>query len=65
MGTAYNCARGVQLFAPVIVGSFVARHGLAGGLGVPMVLALLTAAWVWTLPETRRRDLAAIGDRTH
>jgi MFS family permease len=64
MGTAYNCARGVQLFAPVIVGFFVARHGLAGGLGVPMVLALLTAAWVWTLPETRRRDLASIGDRT-
>jgi MFS family permease len=60
MGTAYNSARGVQLFAPVIVGFFVAGHGLRGGLGVPMVLALLTAAWVWTLPETRQRDLAAI-----
>jgi len=60
MGTTYNCARGVQLFAPVLVGFFVARHGLAGGLGVPMVLAVLTAAWVWTLPETRTRDLAAI-----
>jgi MFS family permease len=60
MGTAYNCARGVQLFAPVVVGFFVAQHGLQGGLGVPMVLALLTAAWVWTLPETRQRDLAAI-----
>jgi MFS family permease len=62
MGTAYNSARGVQLFAPVIVGFFVARHGLAGGLGVPMVLAVLTAAWVWSLPETRGRDLAAIGE---
>ena len=61
MGTAYNCARGVQLFAPVVVGFFVARHGLQGGLGVPMVLALLTATWVWTLPETRHRDLSAIG----
>jgi len=60
MGTAYNCARGVQLFAPVVVGLFVARYGLAGGLGVPMLLALLTASWVWTLPETRTRDLAAI-----
>ena len=60
MGTAYNCARGVQLFAPVVVGFFVARHGLQGGLGVPMVLALLTATWVWVLPETRTRDLAAI-----
>lgn len=64
MGTAYNCARGVQLFAPVIVGLFVARWGLTGGLGVPMVLALATASWVWTLPETRTRDLAAIGART-
>jgi len=60
MGTAYNCARGVQLFAPVFVGFFVARHGLQGGLGVPMVLAMLTATWVWTLPETRHRDLGAI-----
>ncbi len=60
MGTAYNCARGVQLFAPVVVGLFVVRHGLTGGLGVPMVLALFTASWVWTLPETRTRDLAAI-----
>jgi MFS family permease len=60
MGTAYNCARGMQLFAPVVVAFFVARHGLAGGLGVPVVLALLTATWVWTLPETRTRDLAAI-----
>jgi MFS family permease len=60
MGTAYNCARGVQLFAPVFVGFFVARHGLQGGLGVPMVLAMLTATWVWTLPETRHRDLGEI-----
>jgi MFS family permease len=64
MGTAYNCARGVQLFAPVVVGFFVARHGIAGGLGVPMVLAVLTASWVWSLPETRHRDLAAIAPGT-
>jgi len=63
MGTTYNCARGVQLFAPVVVSFFVARQGMAGGLSVPMVLALLTASWVWTLPETRRRDLAAIASR--
>jgi hypothetical protein len=28
--------------------------------GVPVVLAVLTASWVWTLPETRFRDLGAI-----
>jgi MFS family permease len=60
MGTAYNSARSVQLFAPVVVSFFVARHGIAGGLSVPLVLALLTSAWVWVLPETRHRNLAAI-----
>jgi MFS family permease len=60
MGTAYNCARGVQFFAPMVVSSFVARYGVRGGLGVPLVLALATATWVWVLPETRRRDLARI-----
>ncbi len=64
MGTAYNCARGVQFFAPMVVGSFVARYGVRGGLGVPLVLALATATWVWVLPETRRRDLARIGGRS-
>jgi MFS family permease len=60
MGTAYNCARGVQFFAPIIVSMFVAAYGLKGGLGVPMVLACATASWVWTLPETHTRDLAKI-----
>jgi len=60
MGTAYNCARGVQFFAPIVVSMFVAAHGIKGGLGVPIVLALATATWVWTLPETRARDLARV-----
>lgn len=60
MGTAYNCARGVQFFAPIVVSLAVASYGLKGGLGVPMILALATASWVWTLPETARRDLSAV-----
>jgi MFS family permease len=60
MGTSYNCARGVQFFAPMLVSAFVGLYGVRGGLGVPLALALATAAWVWTLPETRRRDLADI-----
>ncbi len=61
MGTTYNTARGVQFFAPFVVSYFVATHGMAGGLSVPLVLALCTATWVWTLPETRARNLAEIG----
>lgn len=53
MGTVYNGARAAQLLAPVVVSHAVASAGLAGGLSVPLVLALCTAGWVWTLPETR------------
>jgi MFS family permease len=60
MGTTYNCARAMQLFSPVVVGYFFARYGFEGALSVPMLLALLTATWVWTLPETRQRDLETI-----
>jgi MFS family permease len=60
MGTSYNCARGVQFFAPIVVGALVSAYGLPGGLGVPLVLALATGSWVWTLPETRQRNLARI-----
>jgi MFS family permease len=60
MGTCYNCARSVQFFAPLVVSAFVADYGLTGGMSVPLVLALATAAWVWTLPETRTRNLARI-----
>jgi len=60
MGTTYNLARGVQLGAPVLVGYAVALHGLAGGLSVPLLLALATAAWVWVLPETRGIALTSL-----
>jgi MFS family permease len=58
MGTVYNLARGVQLFAPYVVMLAMARDGVRGALTVPLILALLTATWVWTLPETRSKDLA-------
>jgi len=60
MGTAYNTARGVQFFAPLLVSAFVASYGIRGGLSVPMFLALGTATWVWSLPETRGRNLGEI-----
>jgi len=60
MGTTYNCARGVQFFAPILVSVLVDWGGLRGGLGLPLLLAIATATWVWTLPETRQRDLARV-----
>jgi len=63
MGSTYNLARTAQLGAPVLVAWAVERAGLAGGLSVPLVLALLTASWVWTLPETRGIELPTLADR--
>jgi len=63
MGSTYNLARTAQLGAPVLVAWAVERAGLAGGLSVPLVLALLTATWVWTLPETRGIRLPTLADR--
>jgi MFS family permease len=64
MGATYNLARTAQLATPVVVGLAVARHGLAGGLAVPCVLALATASWVWVLPETRGIALPRLASTT-
>ena len=60
MGTTYNLARGMQIFGPVLVAAFATRWHVAGALSVPLTLAVLTGIWVWTLPETRTRDLAHV-----
>ena len=60
MGATYNLARSVQLGAPVLVGYAVDAKGLAGGLAVPMCLALATGTWVFTLPETRGKELDSL-----
>jgi len=53
MGTTYNLGRAAQPISLFIVSLMVARHGLTGGLSVPLCLAIATASWVWLLPETR------------
>jgi MFS family permease len=63
MGTTYNLARAAQLGAPLLVAYAVEVWGLSGGLTVPLVLACLTASWVWALPETRGIVLPTL-DRT-
>lgn len=57
MGTVYNTARGVQVLAPVLMLWASQRGGIEGALLVPATLALLTAAWVWALPERRGFEL--------
>jgi MFS family permease len=63
MGATYNLARSAQIGAPVLVRYGVVAYGMAGGLGVPMILALATASWVWMLPETRGIALPTLASR--
>jgi MFS family permease len=53
MGTAFNLARGVQFFTPLIITSIATRYGLGGGISLAAFFAVFTGIWVWTLPETR------------
>ncbi len=64
MGTTYNLARSVQLGAPLLVGWAVARWDIAGGLSVPLCLAIGTATWVWVLPETKGITLPTLESET-
>jgi len=53
MGMAFNLARGVQFFTPIVITLVAGRYGLGGGISLAAFFAILTGAWVWTLPETR------------
>jgi MFS family permease len=59
MGAAFNLARGVQFFTPLIITWVASRawlgmeQGLGVGISIGAFFALFTGLWVWTLPETR------------
>jgi MFS family permease len=59
MGTAFNLARGVQFFTPLIITQVATRFGLGGGISLAALFAVLTGLWVWTLPETRGTKIIA------
>jgi MFS family permease len=61
MGAALNLARGAQFFTPLVI-TAVARagYGLGGGISLACLFSLLAGLWIWTLPETVGRNLAAM-----
>jgi hypothetical protein len=67
MGTAFNLARGIQFFTPLIItwAAAAAHAGTAEGLGIGISIgaffAIFTGLWVWTLPETRGTRILATG----
>lgn len=57
MGSAFNLARGVQFFTPVIISLVAINYGLGGGISIAAIFALLTGIWIWTFPETKGKKL--------
>ncbi len=57
MGAAFNLARGIQFFTPVIIVLVAGKYGLSGGISLAAVFALLTGTWIWTFPETKGRKI--------
>src|SRR5437588_12756469 len=53
MGTVYNVSRSFQVLTQLMMGIIAASYGVASGLWLAVAFALVTATWVWTLPETR------------
>ncbi len=60
MGTAFNLARGVQFFTPVIIVIVARYYGLGGGISLASLFALLAGLWIWTFPETKGKRLTAL-----
>ena len=61
IGSALNLARGVQFVTPLVI-TWVADagYGLSGGISLAGLFSLLAGIWIWTLPETRGRDLKTL-----
>jgi MFS family permease len=57
MGSAFNLARGIQFFTPVIIALIAEQYGLGGGISLAALFALLTGIWIWTFPETKGKKL--------
>jgi MFS family permease len=57
MGSAFNLARGIQFFTPVIIASIAVTYGLAGGISIAALFALLTGIWIWVFPETKGKKI--------
>jgi MFS family permease len=60
MGSAFNLARGIQFFTPVIIALIARTYGLAGGISLAALFAVLTGIWIWTFPETKGKKLVVV-----
>jgi MFS family permease len=57
VGSVFNAARGVQFFTPLIISGVARWAGLSGGISLAAAFSIGAGIVVWTLPETRGREL--------
>ncbi|CAE6935762.1 Putative metabolite transport protein YjhB [Paraburkholderia domus] len=62
VGFTYNVGRGIAAFGPMLIGFMASRYGLGWSMMVVGIcLALLSTAALWTLPETRGKEIIRDG----
>ena len=57
MGSAFNLARGIQFFTPIIIVIISDSYGLSGGISLAALFAILTGVWIWVFPETKGKKI--------
>jgi MFS family permease len=60
LGLLLNVTRGIQFFTPLAITWLSASLGLASTLAIGAIFSSCGAALVWTLPETRGRDITLL-----
>ncbi|MGC8594618.1 MAG: MFS transporter [Candidatus Kryptoniota bacterium] len=60
MGTAFNLARGIQFFTPVIIAVMAQVYSLSSGIALAALFAFLTGLWIWVFPETKGKKISAV-----
>lgn len=60
LGLLLNVSRGLQFFTPIFIAAMGARAGFGPTLALGAVFSAAGAAMVWTLPETRGREITAL-----
>jgi len=60
LGLLLNVSRGLQFFTPIFITAMGSRAGFGRTLALGAVFSAVGATMVWTLPETRGREITAL-----
>jgi MFS family permease len=57
VGSVFNAARGVQFFTPLVITAVARYADLSAGIALAAAFSVGAGCVVWTLPETRGREI--------